>query len=462
MIEKYSFNSLNKNKKNLLVVFFILISFSIFSKTVYLQWRELNNEYYFNQYNRTYISLDYVAERFNFNISKQSDALLIISSNNRKVFLFPNNYLSVINSMETLRFEKSDIQIKNQEIYFTPEIISKFFNLNLISNNNGYYLNLSTSRLTDVITNINNYYANIELAFTDDVKINIFDLVSTYGYLIKIENAEIPETIFYEEFTNNNLRYIKAYHFSESEIWIRIILNTVSEISYNKINNKVILNLQFPERDMPILVIDPGHGGSDPGATGPSNTHEKTWALEVALLAREKLKDYNIEVYLTRETDIYVDLYDRASFSNDKGAELFISLHMNAFTAVPSVNGTEVYYFDFSETKYARQIAWRENLDYNIDSSIIESWVRDKGNTIKKSEEFATALYNNAGEKGIRTRGVYPAEFAVLAYTRAPAVLWEMEFISNEVIENRFINDNYAKEFAQILVKTIIEYFDLN
>jgi len=210
-----------------------------------------------------------------------------------------------------------------------------------------------------------------------------------------------------------------------------------------------------------VVVIDAGHGGYDPGTVGFSKLYEKDVALAVAQKAKELLKEYSVDVKLIREDDTYIDLHKRATMSNDFEADLFISVHLNSFPDDRTVRGSEVYYFDFSKTDYARKIAWRENLDQKKDKQLIETWVHDKESSISASKKFGEVLESNLKLKGIKSRGVSPAEFAVLAYTRSPAVLFELEFLSNNVVEENFKNSKYTKLFAEIIADSVIKYFDL-
>jgi len=451
-----------KRYKNLLILLFLLISiFSFASKKVYIQWKEMESNNYFNEDEKTFISMKSVSKRFNKTIDFHNDSLVLISHDKWKVFLFPSNALAVINSVESFKFEKEDIKIIDNDIYLTPEIMSKIMNLKLLTNSTGYYLNLPVATIQSINTIIQKNAIRTIIELSDDVETEIFELVSSYGYLLKIKGAELPNVLYHQDYTDPKISSIRAYHYTESEIWIRIVLNRKSELSTIYETRRIILDMTFPDIERPILVIDPGHGGSDPGAVGFDNTYEKDIVLEVSLMTAELLEKYEIDVFLTRETDVYIDLYQRTAFSNSKGADLFVSIHLNSFPEIPEVQGSEIYYFDFSESKYARQIAWKENLDFNIDRNLIETWVKDKSNSINESERFSNMILNNIKDNGIKPRGVYPGEFAVLAYTRAPAVLWEMEFLSNKEIEKKFLEENYAEEFAEILKKAIVEYFDL-
>ncbi|KLO24513.1 cell wall hydrolase [Marinitoga sp. 1155] len=211
----------------------------------------------------------------------------------------------------------------------------------------------------------------------------------------------------------------------------------------------------------PVVVIDPGHGAFDPGALGYLGTKEKDMALKVALKTKEILKNKNIRVYLTRDTDKFIELYNRAKIANDLHADLFISIHLNSYLENRSVRGSEVYYFSFSDDKYARKIARKENLDMNDNKDIIQSRVIEKKNSIPESKKMAGILKKYIEKNKIPFRSTNAAEFAVLAYTKCPAVLFELEFLSNPIVEVNFISGKYVDLFAKIIAESIMEYFNV-
>jgi len=456
-------NSLNRNFKKFFLIGFVLFCFSsIFSKNVFFQWRELDASSYFEENGSTYIDLEVIAKHANRSIEVFNSTLIYIRGEKWNVFIFPQNSLAILNSSESLSFYPNDLKIKNGKIFLTSELMAKVMNLELISNDMSIYLNIPLARVTSITTIIQKTDARIiiELSSTPE-EIGVYPLVNRSGYLLKIRGAEVADSYIYEEY-KNKISFIKAYHYSPTEVWIQIKLNNTAELNEIFEDNRIILDLTFEENiSLPVLVLDPGHGGIDSGAVGPTKLFEKDITLAVAKKVQELLNQYSINVYLTRTSDVYVDLHDRAMFSNEKGADLFISLHMNDYPSDKTVSGSEVYYFDFSENAYARRIAYRENLDMNVDKNIIQTWVSDKGNSLKQSENFAKILGSYINGNGIRFRGVYKDEFAVLAYTRCPAVLFEMEFISNPEVEKKFSSEQYINTFAEIIKNAVIEYFNL-
>lgn len=448
--------------KIFLCFFFVMFSILSFSKSVYFQWREIDSTYVITEGDNTYINLDIIAQRTGKSLDVYNSTLIYIKDSKWNVFIFPQNSLAIINSSESLQFDPTDLKIVDGKVYLTPELLAKVMNLELISNPTSVYLNMPLAKVLSIKTIIQKTDARIIIELSSSAEeVGVYPLVNRSGYLIKIKGAEVPGTYYYEEY-NNKINHIKAYHYSPTEVWVQIKLNNSADVNEIIEDDRIILDLSFEENvTLPVLVLDPGHGGIDSGAVGPNKVFEKDITLAVAKKVQELLQPYSINVYLTRTTDIYVDLYDRAMFSNEKGADLFISIHMNDFPSDKTVSGSEVYYFDFSENAYARRIAYRENLDMSKDKNLIETWVKDKENTLDESENFAKMLGNYIGGNGIKFRGIHTGEFAVLAYTKSPAILFEMEFISNPEVEAKFTKGEYVDKFAEMIKNAVIDYFDL-
>ena len=445
------------------VIFLILTLFSTVALSalpVYVQWRELDPKNVRVENDITYIQLKEVAGKFGKVIDVENEALVLIKHDKWKVFLFPKSGMCVINNLESFNIQETDARFYDGSIFLSPQLLAKILDLELIVSSKGIYFNRSLSKVQSIKTIIQKSLVRTIIELSEDAESEISPLVSTYGYLIKIFGAAVPETFYYEEF-NDKIKYIKAYHYSETEVWVKIVLNYKAQVNKIIEDKRIVLDFTFEEVDEPVVVIDAGHGGYDPGTVGFSKLYEKDVALAVTQKAKELLKEYSIDVKLIREDDTYIDLHKRATMSNDFEADLFISVHLNSFPDDRTVRGSEVYYFDFSKTDYARKIAWRENLDQKKDKQLIETWVHDKESSISASKKFGEVLESNLKLKGIKSRGVSPAEFAVLAYTRSPAVLFELEFLSNNVVEENFKNSKYTKLFAEIIADSVIKYFDL-
>lgn len=222
------------------------------------------------------------------------------------------------------------------------------------------------------------------------------------------------------------------------------------------------------------VVIDAGHGGHDPGTIGYSKTKEKTVALAVALKVGGYIKEYypDVNVVYTRDTDKFVELHERAGIANRSGADLFISIHCNAFSS-SSVYGTEVYVLGLHKSEENLSVAKRENSvilmedDYNdrydgFDPSkpeghILFSMFQDA--FINQSINFAEKVDNQFKNRvNRRSRGVKQAGFIVLWKTSMPSTLIELGFISNQSEESFLTTEQGQSYMASAIYRAFKEY----
>jgi N-acetylmuramoyl-L-alanine amidase len=198
------------------------------------------------------------------------------------------------------------------------------------------------------------------------------------------------------------------------------------------------------------IVIDPGHGGKDPGCLG-SSTQEKIVCLAMALKLGDKIKkNYpNIKVIYTRDSDIFVELDDRAKIANKNNADLFICIHANA--ASSSASGTETYVLGLHRTESQQKIAERENSsiyleddkgekykDFDLSPDAIIARQIQLSVFLDQSISFATKLQSEFKGIGRYDRGVKQAGFIVLYKTTMPSVLIETGFLTNPT-EQKFL-----------------------
>ena len=214
------------------------------------------------------------------------------------------------------------------------------------------------------------------------------------------------------------------------------------------------------------LVLDPGHGGHDPGASGHSGLREKDVTLDVAhraapLIARE----LGIATLLTRDTDVFVPLDERTARANAFGADLLISIHCNA-NDDGSGRGVATFVLDDSSDATASRIAARENsasVEAAVELANALSRVIDQG-TAERSAQFAALLQRatmaSLGQRygGAQDLGVRRAGFYVLAGARMPAVLFETSFISSPVEETRLNTPDYRQKLADAVVNAVRAY----
>ena len=212
------------------------------------------------------------------------------------------------------------------------------------------------------------------------------------------------------------------------------------------------------------IVIDPGHGGHDPGARG-NGISEAALVLDVATRLEELLKKENVEVVLTRRTNAYVALEERTALANRSDADLFLSIHANAST-VPAARGIETYFLNFAPNPEAEAIAARENAGSSKSMRHLPDIVQAiaLNNKIDESRDFATIVQSTLFQqlrrtnRTLRNLGVKQAPFMVLVGATMPSVLAEISFMSNSAEAALLKTDAYKQKIAEALLAGIMRY----
>ena len=224
-------------------------------------------------------------------------------------------------------------------------------------------------------------------------------------------------------------------------------------------------------RNVKTIVIDPGHGGTEEGAKGPSGSLEKNETLALAKTVQETLQRRGYRVLLTRTTDATVGLDDRAAAANAAKADVFLSIHCNASRA-PSAHGTEVYYLSLDASdRAAAALAEAENSapPPGTPSAEKNAAVRDldlilwdlaQNQHLAASARLAEIVQADFNRLlGITTRGVKQAPFRVLVGVNAPAVLVEVSFITNPDEEKKLASDEFRRQVADTLAGSLETFF---
>jgi N-acetylmuramoyl-L-alanine amidase len=207
------------------------------------------------------------------------------------------------------------------------------------------------------------------------------------------------------------------------------------------------------------IVIDPGHGGRDPGAHGQRGTEEKDITLKVGLKLRDLLrKDPNVRVLMTRERDVFVDLEDRARYANGNEADLFVSIHVNSHPQ-RSVRGIEIYHFGEAKDQRALELAARENGTPLSSTGVGWEYLVADLLTSKKIEASLELAWNTKeamiahlnGDYALVDHGVKTAPFYVLRFTSMPSILAEIAYISNAAEEDLLRTGVFTTRVAESL-----------
>ncbi len=199
------------------------------------------------------------------------------------------------------------------------------------------------------------------------------------------------------------------------------------------------------------IVVDPGHGGHDPGAVGHSGLQEKDVVLSIGLKLREKLKEeLGLDVVMTRSTDLFIPLEERTAIANKVNADLFVSIHANA---APNRNaaGIETYYLNLAKTEKVAQLAAKENGTSLEKVSTLQAILFDLmanyklNDSAHLAEEVQKALYKTSKTRYPDTRnlGVKQGPFYVLVGASMPSILTEVAFISNSTEESHLKDPSF-------------------
>jgi N-acetylmuramoyl-L-alanine amidase len=218
------------------------------------------------------------------------------------------------------------------------------------------------------------------------------------------------------------------------------------------------------------IVIDPGHGGIDPGATGQQGLKEKDVALDIATRLRDKLATSgHYRVLLTREQDRKVFLKERVAFAKQNRADLFISIHINSLPAGSApLNYVETYYFGPHTDQRSLDLAEKENRDSDYAMGDFRDVIARIGDTLKteESRELANSihkrLFNDLKRRNrdLIDAGSKTGPFMVLLGVEVPSVLVEVSCISNKAEETRLSTPQYRDSVADFLMTGIVEYLE--
>jgi len=278
------------------------------------------------------------------------------------------------------------------------------------------------------------------------------------------------------------VREVKAYQYSHSaQISFRLKPGISDYQIYPSPDPKKVVVLLWegktgkePQRKQELwayhtVVLDPGHGGEDRGAVGPTGLEEKEVVLDVALrLAKLLREELGVQVVLTRTEDVFVPLHERARIAVNGGGQLFISIHCNS-SRNSKAGGVETYFLSDAKTEDAREVARRENASLRFEEAIPslkdgDFTLRDiltdmlSDQFLKESQKLAACIQEELVRTlGLEDRGVKQAGFYVMLGTEAamPGALVELGFISNPREERLLRTSAFRRKAALALFRAI-------
>jgi N-acetylmuramoyl-L-alanine amidase len=216
------------------------------------------------------------------------------------------------------------------------------------------------------------------------------------------------------------------------------------------------------------VVLDPGHGGKDPGCNLPGGVYEKDLVLDVAKVLAQKIRaKFGWEVFLTRDCDKFLPLERRTAIANMHKADLFISIHINAHKD-SRVHGIETYFLNMATDENAVMVAARENATSEKNLSDLQTILNElmMNTKIEESSRLAHSVHRGlvghigSKFKNVRNLGVKQAPFYVLIGAEMPAVLLELGFLTNGTEKKRLLDTSYRRNLADGISIGLKRYVD--
>lgn len=272
---------------------------------------------------------------------------------------------------------------------------------------------------------------------------------------------------------------IKKVEVKEEEEILTIKLSFKTGVIWNSfvLKNPFRLVIDFKKRPVSprlrqsivrTIVLDPGHGGEETGSVGPTGLMEKDLTLIIAKKLRSILRNaLGVRVILTREDDVYVSLDERTAIANNAKADIFISIHFNA-SRNKRAKGPETYFLSYKATDSAARLqAYRENMSLVMPPEEIKLptdvemilWDMAQSQFLQQSSRLAEFIQEELSRlSGIKKRGVKQAPFRVLMGALMPAVLVEVDFLTNPEQEKKLRDPDYQTQIARTLYQGILNY----
>ncbi len=247
---------------------------------------------------------------------------------------------------------------------------------------------------------------------------------------------------------------------------ITITLRTKQDLSQDLLAD---LEKEREKWKIDTIVIDPGHGGRDPGAVGKSNLYEKNITLAIAKMVKDELeKQLDSKILMTRDNDTYPRLKDRTEFANKNSGKLFLSIHVDSNPS-SRIHGHTIYFLGIAKTDEARRAAQFENSviklednpnDYvDLTSASFILAANAQNSYAKESEEFAVMIDNEIRKQcDSYSHGVRQAGFQVLYNASMPSILIETAYITNRYDLEKLKTQSYRQKLAKSISDGVVKF----
>jgi len=382
-----------------------------------------------------------------------------------------NDYLAPARYFIPLLADHAHLDIEYNESANTILITSSRANINKViveEMENGFLLRITTSKefpLANIFTSESNGW------FYVDFFGGLIDTFQTFTVNPEIKSIKKIVPIQLSDETAR-LSFRVTAPITEKNSYIKSATEVIVTLrTRQKISEGILADLEKEREKWKIdtIIIDPGHGGRDPGAIGKSNTFEKKITLAIAKEIKAELqKKLDIKILMTREGDSFIPLKERTKFANTNMGKLFLSIHTDS-NPVSRIHGHTVYILGPAKTEQAREAARLENsvirledapgdyIDLTDASFILAA---NAQNSFAKESEDLGALIDETIRKKCNSfsQGVKQAGFQVLYGASMPSILLETAFISNAQDEQKLKSTAYQQEIAAAVVEGIIKF----
>ncbi|HHL73703.1 MAG TPA: hypothetical protein ENJ29_14440 [Bacteroidetes bacterium] len=351
---------------------------------------------------------------------------------------------------DTLKAEKQQVEV---------------LSLSIEQKTNGTLIKIKTSAPVDA-SHINSritrgwFYVDVYGATIDTLSVGISN---ESRFIREIVPVHLPQMAQLSFRLAGKLKQRKVFTDSRNNL---ILVSLTTE---EKVSADVLKSLEEERKKWLIdtIVIDPGHGGRDPGAIGPTGVYEKDVTLDIARhLKRLIERNSDMRVVMTREEDRFIPLQARTHLANQEQGKLFISIHANS-NKNPAVHGLTTYFLGQAKTEEALEVARRENavINYEQDRSAYEEFNAEnfillsmaQNSYQQESEELAALVQQETTKKtGSKNRGVKQAGYYVLIGASMPNILVETAFISNRREEKLLKSYKFQKNIAEGIFNSLM------
>lgn len=335
----------------------------------------------------------------------------------------------------------------------------------------------SNKTYTRVVVDLNGpvEFTSGQLTNPDRLYLNLKDCILTKEIPSIIINDNVLKSVRVAQFNKNtarvvlDLRGFNRFYAFTLENPNRLVIDVYTKFSPHVKKEKEERTFQ-EFKGIKKVVIDPGHGGADPGAIGPTGLKEKDVVLDVARRVGKILeREYGVEVFYTRSKDVFIPLDERTDFANSKNADLFISIHANA-SRKRHTKGIETYVLNWTNDKEAIRVAARENaISFKKMQKLqdeLQAILLDLARNNKRDESIRLAHHVQNSLVGVlkddyrevEDLGVKQALFYVLVGAEMPSVLVEISFISNPIEEKRLSTSGYRYKIAEAISRGVGAY----